>query len=60
MCARPWWTTRFSPRFLNAFLRLPAPSFLSGVAPWVPLHSWPFKLSSELEEFTDRRAYTLR
>ena len=27
MCARPWCTTRFSPRFLNVFLRLPAPSF---------------------------------
>ena len=24
MCARPWWTMRFSPRFLNVFLRLPA------------------------------------
>ena len=23
MCARPWWTMRFSPRFLNVFLRLP-------------------------------------
>src|SRR5215510_13309116 len=34
MCASPWWTIRFSPRFLNVFLRLPvAPSFLSGVAP---------------------------
>src|SRR5436189_3428025 len=33
MCASPWWTTRFSPRFLNVFLRLPAPSFFSGVAP---------------------------
>src|SRR5262249_50545388 len=33
MCARPWWTMRFSPRFLNVFFRLPAPSFFSGVAP---------------------------
>src|SRR6266545_8226993 len=34
MCARPWWTIRFSPRFLNVFLRFPAaPSFFSGVAP---------------------------
>src|SRR5581483_91933 len=31
MCASPWCTTRFSPRFLNVFLRLPAgPSFFSG------------------------------
>src|SRR4029077_9181767 len=34
MCASPWWTMRFSPRFLNVFFRLPpAPSFFSGVAP---------------------------
>src|SRR4030095_778726 len=33
MCANPWWTMRFSPRFLNVFFRLPAPSFFSGVAP---------------------------
>src|SRR6266550_3485376 len=34
MCARPWWTTRFSPRFLNVFFLRPAlPSFFSGVAP---------------------------
>src|SRR5437868_9644589 len=34
MCASPWWTIFFSPRFLNVFLRFPAaPSFLSGVAP---------------------------
>src|SRR5689334_6420322 len=33
MCASPWWTMRFSPRFLNVFLRFPAPSFFSGVAP---------------------------
>src|SRR5262245_39998059 len=32
-CASPWWTMRFSPRFLKVFLRLPAPSFFSGVAP---------------------------
>src|SRR5262249_47943751 len=32
-CARPWCTTRFSPRFLKVFFRLPAPSFFSGVAP---------------------------
>src|ERR1700676_2009104 len=30
MCARPWWTMRFSPRFLNVFFSLPAPSFFSG------------------------------
>src|SRR4029079_1306020 len=29
MCARPWWTMRFSPRFLNVFFRLPAGSFFS-------------------------------
>src|SRR5579871_294501 len=33
ICARPWWTMRFSPRFLNVFFRRPAPSFFSGVAP---------------------------
>src|SRR6266849_5514025 len=36
MCASPWWTMRFSPRFLKVFLRFPAaPSFFSfsGVAP---------------------------
>src|SRR5436309_3213603 len=33
MCARPWWTMRFSPRFLKVFLRFPAPSFFSGTAP---------------------------
>src|SRR5690349_8262085 len=33
MCASPWWTMRFSPRFLKVFFRLPAPSFFSGVAP---------------------------
>ena len=33
MCANPWWTMRFSPRFLNVFFRLPAPLFFSGVAP---------------------------
>src|ERR1051325_3309015 len=33
MWASPWWTIRFSPRFLKVFLRLPAPSFFSGVAP---------------------------
>src|SRR5207249_11824184 len=33
MCASPWWTMRFSPRFLKVFFRLPAaPSFFSGVA----------------------------
>src|SRR5581483_2539695 len=32
MCASPWWTMRFSPRFLNVFLRFPAPSFFSGTA----------------------------
>src|SRR5215468_8239391 len=32
ICASPWWTTRFSPRFLNVFLRFPAPSFFSGTA----------------------------
>src|SRR5919108_5407201 len=26
MCARPWWTIRFSPRFLNVFFRFGAPS----------------------------------
>src|SRR5262245_37518246 len=29
MCARPWWTMRFSPRFLKVFLRFPVPSFFS-------------------------------
>src|SRR4029077_5369881 len=24
ICASPWWTMRFSPRFLNVFLRFPA------------------------------------
>src|SRR4029079_7626341 len=34
MWARPWWTMRFSPRFLKVFFRFPAaPSFFSGVAP---------------------------
>src|SRR4051812_19821004 len=34
MCASPWCTIRFSPRFLNVFLGRPAlPSFFSGVAP---------------------------
>src|SRR5579862_6473763 len=34
MCASPWCTIRFSPRFLNVFFRFPpAPSFFSGVAP---------------------------
>ena len=32
MCASPWWTTRFSPRFLKVFLRLPAAFFLLGGA----------------------------
>src|SRR6202140_2985379 len=34
MCASPWWTMRFSPRFLKVFLRFPAaPFFFSGGAP---------------------------
>src|SRR5438128_1595775 len=33
MWASPWWTMRFSPRFLKVFFRFPAPSFFSGVAP---------------------------
>src|SRR5262245_694355 len=33
MCTRPWWTTRFSPRFLNVFFFLPASPFFSGTAP---------------------------
>src|SRR5947208_175373 len=34
MCARPWWTMRFSPRFLKVFLRFGVPSLpFSGVAP---------------------------
>jgi len=34
MWASPWWTIRFSPRFLKVFFRFPAaPSFFSGEAP---------------------------
>ena len=37
MCASPWWTMRFSPRFLNVFFRLPpAPSFFSGFSGVAP------------------------
>src|SRR4029450_5322106 len=36
MWAKPWCTTRFSPRFLNVFFFLPAAFPVSGVAPGAP------------------------